>query len=366
MSVRSAVKIAEVKASAYTVPTDGPEADGTFRWDKTTIVLVEAAAGGKTGLGYTYGDASLAHLVNKTLAEQVVGEDALSVTGPLRKMYWRVRNLGRAGGSAMAISAVDAALWDLKAKLVDLPLAILLGPVREAVPVYGSGGFTTYSERQLRDQLDGWASQGMRWVKMKVGSDPAADAGRVHAARKAIGDKTELFVDANGAYTRKEALAFAIRFAQDGVTWFEEPVSSDDLDGLRLMRDRAPGGMEISAGEYGYDIFYFRNMLRAGAVDVLQADVTRCGGISGMMEVEALCRSQCLAMSSHCAPALTLAWGCAAPNVRHLEWFHDHVRIEAMFFDGAPQPKDGVIRPDLTRPGNGLALKREDAKRYAV
>ncbi|MBV9523213.1 MAG: mandelate racemase [Alphaproteobacteria bacterium] len=360
------VALGALRADAFTIPTDAPEADGTFRWDRTTIIVVEVTGGGKTGLGYTYGDAALAPLIRGTLAEEVVGADALSVAAILCKMLWRVRNLGRAGACAMAISAVEAALWDLKAKLLNLPLATLLGGVRDAVPIYGSGGFTTYSDAQLREQLGGWAGQGMRWVKMKIGSDPAADPARVRTARRAIGETTGLFVDANGAYSRKTALDFAARFAEAGVSWFEEPVSSDDLDGLRLIRDRAPAGMEISAGEYGYDPFYFRRMIDAGAVDVVQADVTRCGGFSGMLEVAALCRATSLDMSSHCAPALTLPLGCAVPNLRHLEWFHDHVRIEAMLFEGAPAPKDGVLRPDLTRPGHGLVFKREDAARFAV
>src|SRR5207244_2847572 len=141
-------------------------------------------------------------------------------------------------------------------------------------------------------------------VKMKVGRAPDEDVARVRAAREAIGPDAELFVDANGAYSRKSALAFAQRFAERGVTWFEEPVSSDDLAGLRLLRDRAPAGMDVAA----------------------------C---------------------------------CAVPAFRHLEWFADHVRVERLLFDGSPEPSVGVIRPDLSRSGLGLELKRADAQRYA-
>ncbi len=281
-------------------------------------------------------------------------------------MVRSIRNLGRPGVASMAISAVDAALWDLKAKLVGLPLVKLLGAARDDVPVYGSGGFTSYTLDQLRAQLGGWAEVGFTRVKMKVGTLPGFDVERVRAAREAIGGDMSLFVDANGAYSRKQALAFAERFAEFGVSWFEEPVSSDDLDGLRLLRDRAPAGMDVAAGEYGYDLPYFRRMLDAGAVDVLQADASRCGGITGFLQVAPLCSARSLPLSAHCAPMLHRHVGCAALPVVHLEYFHDHARIEGMLFDGADPPRDGKLFPDRSRPGLGLEFRRADAERYRV
>lgn len=362
------VLVERVAARAYTVPTDAPEADGTIAWDKTTLVLVEAEAGGRTGLGYSYSHAAAVSLIRDTLAPLVVGGDAFAVPRHGEAMVAAVRNIGWRGLAATAISAADSALWDLKARLLDLPLASLLGTARDAVPIYGSGGFTTYSDERLQEQLGGWVHElGCRWVKMKVGSEPERDLDRARAALGAIaGAGAELMVDANGACTRKQALWFAQAFADLGVTWFEEPVSSDDLEGLRLLRDRGPAGLEIAAGEYGYEPFYFRRMLEAGAVDVLQADATRCGGITGFLKAAALADAHGLPLSAHTAPALHLAVCCAAPRLRHVEWFHDHARIEAMLFDGAPVPRDGSIRPDLSRPGNGLALKSQDAERFAA
>jgi L-alanine-DL-glutamate epimerase-like enolase superfamily enzyme len=155
-------------------------------------------------------------------------------------------------------------------------------------------------------------------------------------------------------------------FTEYGVSWFEEPVSSDDLEGLRLLRDRAPAGMNITAGEYGYDLFYFRRMLDAGAVDVLQADATRCAGITGFLRVGALCQARPLPLSAHCGPSLHAHPCCAVAPVRHVEYFHDHARIEHLLFDGALTPVKGVLQPDLSRPGLGLEFKRADAERYAV
>jgi L-alanine-DL-glutamate epimerase-like enolase superfamily enzyme len=207
---------------------------------------------------------------------------------------------------------------------------------------------------------------GIPRVKMKVGSRSGADVARVRAARAAIGADAELFVDANGAYGRKQALAMAERFAEHGVSWFEEPVSSEDLDGLRLLRDRAPAAIEIAAGEYGFEPAYFRRMLAAGAVDVQQADGTRCGGITGLLAVGALCEAHEVAFSAHCAPQLHAHACCAIGPLRHLEYFHDHARIERMLFDGALVPVDGALRPDLARPGLGIELKTVDGARFVV
>ena len=354
-----------VSAKAFTIPTDAPESDGTLAWVSTTLVLAEVTAGGKTGIGYSYTDAAAAHVINKVLADQIVGHGALAIPAAHKAMLRRIRNIGRAGLVATAISAVDFALWDLKGKLLGQPVVSLLGAAREAVPAYGSGGFTSYTIPRLQEQLGGWAGQGMRWVKMKVGTHPEEDPARVMAARQAIGG-AQLFVDANGAYSRKQALKLAEVFAREGVTYFEEPVSSDDLEGLRLIRDRAPAGMMIAAGEYGYDPYYFRRMLEAGATDVQQADGTRCLGLTGFLQVDALCIAFSRPLSVHCAPALHLHAALAARALWNQEWFHDHVRIERMLFDGAPIPKDGLIRADPGRPGLGLEFKHQDARHFAV
>lgn len=360
------VPVDRVDVKTYTVPTDFPESDGTLEWNRTTLVLVRVSGGGNQGTGYTYADTATASLIHNTLIPALVGKDVMSPGAAYMAMWQRIRNLGRPGICSMAISAVDCALWDLKARLLNLPLVTLLGQVRDAAPIYGSGGFTSYSDRQLANQLSGWVKRGIKCVKIKIGRDAIRDVERVRVARKAISPETELYVDANGAYSRKQALMQAERFAPFGVTWFEEPVSSDDLAGLRLVRDRAPSGMEIAAGEYGYDVFYFRNMLAAGAVDVQQADVTRCGGITGFLQVAALCQAHNIPLSAHTAPALHTHVACAVNPFKNVEYFHDHVRIEAMLFDGLPQLVHGELRPDLSRPGNGLELKRANAERFAA
>ena len=359
--------IRRIEVGAYTVPTDAPEGDGTLTWDSTTIVVVHAHGGGRIGLGYTYADVSTARLIESKLAGVVEGLDATAPPLAWSEMVEATRNLGRPGITSMAISAVDVALWDLHARILEAPLCTVLGRAHDRVPVYGSGGFTSYSDDRLREQLSGWAAEGIPRVKMKVGARPGEDLERVRAAREAVGPEVELFVDANGALSRKQALWFADRFRDAAdVTWFEEPVSSDDLDGLRLMRDRAPAGMEIAAGEYGYDAAYFERMLGADAVDVLQADVTRCGGVTELLRVGAMCRARNLRLSCHCGPAIHVHPATAIENLAHLEYFHDHVRIEEMLFDGLPELREGALWPNLSRPGLGLELKAADARRFSA
>jgi L-alanine-DL-glutamate epimerase-like enolase superfamily enzyme len=366
-TIRAETPVHKLAVAAYTVPTDAPEADGTFAWDATTIVIVHVEAGGERGIGYTYADLATARLIDEHLAGVVRGTDALAPQRTWWAMTGAVRNLGRPGLAAMAISAVDVALWDLKARLLELPLAALLGAVHEQVPVYGSGGFTSYSIQRLQQQLAAWVQAEIPRVKMKIGSQPGDDLDRVMAAREAIGEDAALFVDANGAYARKQALAQAERFAAEAsVSWFEEPVSSEDLDGLRLLRDRAPAGIEIAAGEYGYAPDYFERMLAAGAVDVVQVDATRCGGITGLFAVAAICQAHQIPLSAHSAPQLHAHACCAVGPLRHLEYFHDHARIEQLLFDGALTPTGGALRPDPHRPGLGIEFRGRDAEAFAA
>jgi L-alanine-DL-glutamate epimerase-like enolase superfamily enzyme len=351
--------------SCYVIPTDAPEADGTFAWSKTTIIIVEIEAADSKGIGYTYSHSVAAPLIRNLLEQAVVGSDRFDIPLIFSQMRYFQRNYGREGIAATALSAIDIALWDLKSKLLRKPLAELLGLMRDSAPVYGSGGFTSYSDDQLRDQFACWVQAGIPRVKMKVGTDPDRDLARVQVARETIGADTRLFVDANGAYSRKQALCFAQRFAaESNVVWFEEPVSSDDLAGLHLLRERAPWGMDIAAGEYGFTAMYLQRMLAAEAVDVLQADATRCGGVTGFMDVASIADAHPLPLSAHCAPSVHMHLACAARPLRHVEYFHDHVRIESMIFDGFRPAQNGAMHPDLSRPGLGLELKTKDAERF--
>ena len=357
------IPIVGADVRAFTIPIDGAESDGTLTWDETAAVVVTAHAGAERGLGYTYGDQAVAALVESKLIGLIEGGDAMRPAAISAAIQTQLRNAGRPGVGAMAASAVDIALWDLKARLLGLPLADVLPRFHERVPIYGSGGFTNYAPDRLAGQLRGWVESGIPRVKIKVGRSPESDPERLELARETIGPDAELFVDANGAFTPKQALLWAERYAEHGVSYFEEPVSSEDRDGLRLVRERGPAGVAIAAGEYEWDLPQLRDL--ADCVDILQADVTRCGGITTMLRADGICKARNMAFSAHCAPALSAHVCAAIETCVHIEYFHDHVRVERELFDGTLDPEDGCLRPGPSAPGHGLTLK-DSARDYEV
>jgi L-alanine-DL-glutamate epimerase-like enolase superfamily enzyme len=368
--VKSGCRVESVSAAAYEIPTDQQEADGTIAWDSTVLVVVRVRGGGREGLGWTYSGRAARSVVDEKLSSIVEGSDVLDVQAANRKMVDACRNLGAPGISACAISAVDVALWDLKARVLETALVGVIGRANAEVPLYGSGGFTTYSDETTRRQLEKWVSECcLSRVKIKIGEswgrNEDRDLARVDLARNTVGGSIELYVDANGAYTRKQAIRLGRAMYENwAVTWFEEPVSSDDLVGLREVRDQCP--IDVAAGEYGYSPWYFAPMIGAGAVDCVQADATRCNGITGWLTVAHLAEANNLEVSGHCAPNIHAHVAIGVPNLRHLEYFHDHVRIESMLFDGTLSPVGGALKPDLDSPGHGMTFKDLDAEQFRV
>jgi L-alanine-DL-glutamate epimerase-like enolase superfamily enzyme len=359
--------IRAVTAASYVIPTDTPEADGTLAWDNTTMVVAYVQAGAARGIGWTYAAAAAGGVITDVLAHAVIGRSALDVPGSAEAMARAVRNIGRPGIAATAISAVDIALWDLKARLLGCSLPQLLGQAQDGVRIYGSGGFTTYDDQQTRDQLEGWVHKDhIPRVKIKIGESwgqrEDRDLERVALAREIIGPGAELYVDANGGYSAGQAIRIAGQLAQYGVTWFEEPVSSQDLAGLAAVRRQVQP--DVAAGEYSWSLADSARLIDAGAVDCLQLDVTRCGGITEFLRGAALAQAHNLEISGHCAPNLHARVGAAVPNLRHVEYFHDHQRIERMLFDGTLDPDGGVLKPDPGQPGLGLTLREADAEPY--
>ncbi|MEV6898724.1 enolase C-terminal domain-like protein [Amycolatopsis sp. NPDC051372] len=362
---RCSPAVEQITARAYRVPTETPEADGTLEWDSTTIVVAHIQAGPVRGLGWTYADAACAPLIERTLAPAVLGAPVANVPACWAAMQRAIRNLGRAGLVSCALSAVDIALWDASARALDVPLSRLLGRVHDNVAVYGSGGFTTMTDEELADQLEDWAvRQRIPRVKIKIGeawgTRVEKDLKRVQLARYVLGSAAALFVDANGAYSVGQARRLLQPLRDADVTWFEEPVSSDDLAGLASLR--TPGGPDIAAGEYGYDLPCFARLMPA--VDCLQIDVTRCGGYTEWRRAAALAAAANREVSAHCAPNLSAHAAAATPNFRHIEWFADHDRLENLLFDGCLDPAGGTVTPSPAAAGHGLALRADVAAEY--
>lgn len=365
--VAETAPIEAVDVAVCRVPTDAPfESDGTLTWDGTTVVLVEVSAGGVTGLGWTYAGAASGQAVVSTLRPVLVGADGLATRARWQDMAAALRNEGLPGAGAMALSACDVALWDLRARALGVAIVDLLGPGRDLVPIYGSGGFCSYDDDRLADQLAGWVEAGIPRVKLKVGREPADDPRRVALARRAVGDEAELFVDANGAHRPREAVALGRRYADSGVSWYEEPVSSDDVAGLAQVRRQLGGAMDVAAGEYGWSPWGLGALVASGAVDVVQPDVTRCGGFTGFAAVAATCDALQVPLSAHCAPQLSAIAGAAAPRLLHVEWFHDHVRVDRLLLDDPIAPLDGSLAPRREVVGHGLALDPEAVEAHLV
>jgi len=366
VAINDSIGIKQVHTAAFKIPTATPESDGTLTWNNTTLIITEIEAAGKTGIGYTYADGSAAYLIEHTLKNLVIGKNIFDIPSITNFLSHQIRNNGNCGIAMMAVSAIDSALWDLKAKILEQPLCNLLGKASDKILVYGSGGFTNYSEDQLSRQFKNWEELGIQYLKMKIGREPQKDIKRIKTARNAIRKTTRLFVDANGAYTAKQAIEKANEFDEYDVSWFEEPVPSDQLEDLSFIRGQVSPKINIAAGEYGYNLSYFKQMLCANALDVLQADATRCGGITGFLNVGQLAEAFQIPFSSHCAPALHLHAALSLPSFYIAEYFFDHIRIESMLFDGISPPEKGYLGPDLSRPGLGIEFKRQDAEKFKI
>jgi L-alanine-DL-glutamate epimerase-like enolase superfamily enzyme len=352
--------ITDIRTEVFRFPTPEPEADGTLTWNATVAVVVTVTAGGLQGLGWTYSDQAAESIVRSKLVDVIQEHDAFDVPGLWEAMVRACRNLGRPGIVSQAIAAVDIAVWDLKAKLLDLPLAELFGRARATVPVYGSGGFTSLTDDQLGAQVEHWLASGVTAVKIKIGeswgTNPNRDLRRVRLVRSLVPDDVALMVDANGGYSPAQARRIGAALDDLAVVWFEEPVSSDDLNALSRLR----GAMrcDVAAGEYADSVQYTQRMCGAGAVDCMQLDVTRCAGYTEWLRCAAVAASYGLSVSGHCAPALHAPVAAAVPNLRHVEWFIDHERLEPLLVDGVPEVVDGAMSPN-PRPGHGMQLRAD-------
>ena len=320
------------------------------------------------GLGIGQASPGVRQVIEAGLKDLLIGQDPFDIEKIWNDMFWRVRGYGRKGVAFCALSAVDIGLWDLKAKALHLPLYKLLGAYTDSVPIYGSGGWTNFSERELVEEMAGYAEQGIKCVKMKVGKDfgqsEREDLVRLAAVRRALGDDIGIYVAANNGYYPKQAIYMSREFEQYQVGWFEEPVLADDIDGLAQVRDAI--NIPLATGEHEYTKFGFRSLIGAGAVDIVQPDVGRVGGVTEWLKVAHMAHAFNLPVAPHAVQLVHLHLACATPNLKVVEYMNTTLLGDRVWYTEFPEQRDGMWSPSRNRPGLGLALDPAAVEKYAV
>ena len=288
------MKIKQVESYVVEQRLETPFYFSQFGFDERQICLVKVVAeDGTYGWGEGYGPANVIRAGVEFLAPLVQGEDPLQVEAIWSKMHLRAMDYARRGVLVAAISAIDIAIWDLRGKLLNQPVSVLLGGRRrESVKVYATGMYFTETDDlagKLAAEACAYVEQGFQALKMKVGLDVDTDVRHVRAIRDAIGDEIELMVDANHAYSRSEALAFAKRIEPLGIRFFEEPVTPEDYEGYRELRGRT--SIPIAGGECEYLLAGFRHLLSNNCVDIAQPDICAAGGLSECKRIAALAQA---------------------------------------------------------------------------
>lgn len=358
------MKITEVTTTMLRNP------EGFVIQDATIPPLVPGAKGsmglwihiktdeGTEGLGVGTGNLAIRAVIENNLKDLLIGQDPFNIEKLWNDMFWRVRGYGRKGVAFQALSTVDIGLWDLKAKALGLPLYRLLNPMFEKVPIYGSGGWTNYDEKELVAEQTGYVDRGIPRVKMKVGKDfgqsEREDIARLNAVRKAVGDDVEIYVDANNGYYAKQAIRMSRMFEDYDVKWFEEPVIADDIEGLAAI-SRATT-IPVATGEHEYTKYGFKDLIARGAVDIVQPDIGRVGGVTEWMKAAYLAHAFNLPVAPHAVQLVHLHCAMATPNLKVVEYLGSVEKNDDFFYTDYPKPVNGTWAPYPDKPGLGLEL----------
>ncbi|TPW27885.1 mandelate racemase/muconate lactonizing enzyme family protein [Martelella alba] len=357
-------KIRKLDVHLVSTPIRGGFSDATRKVETIGFLIVRVTTDqGLEGLGVTYhevGGEATAELIRRSMAPRLIGRDPFDTEVIWSEFFHYLRGVGRKGLTYCALSAIDIALWDLKGKIVDLPIYRLIGGGRTKVPVYASGGWTSYSDDELLEEVTGMVGRGFRAVKFKVGSDggtnPRRDAERVRKVREAVGPDIALMVDANNAFDAATAVQLANRIRDYDITLFEEPVFADDMPGLQ--RFKRGTDIPLATGEHEYLKFGVRDLLLHQAADIIQVDGTRAGGYTEMIKCAALTQAWNVRFAPHAMENIHLQLAAAIPNTLFLERLLMFEDLTANVFDNAPVPIDGFMHvPDL--PGLGLTLNMD-------
>jgi L-alanine-DL-glutamate epimerase-like enolase superfamily enzyme len=362
------IKITDLTTSLLQIPSAQPLGDATATWNLLGGCFAHIRTNaGLEGLGWSGASSAIREVIEHNLKPIIVGSDPLEIERLWDRMFSSVRSIGRKGAALCAISAVDIALWDLKAKMLGLPLYKLLGPYTDSVPVYGSGGWTTLSDAELVNEMAGYVQRGFTHVKMKVGrnfgSCEADDIRRLALVRKALGADVGIYVDANGGYRAKQAISIAKRFEEYGVSLFEEPVIADDIEGLSVIAKSTT--IPIAAGENEYTKYGFKDLIARGGVDVVQPDVGRVGGVTEWLKVAHLAEAFNLPVAPHAMQLVHLHLACATPNLMKVEVIGVQEDYSRELFQEIPPHNGGMWAPFPDKPGLGVELRQDAVARFA-
>lgn len=360
-------RIKNVKASLLASPVQTGFQDATRKVETVGMCVVQVTTEqGLTGIGVTYhevGGEAIKELIEKYFAPKLIDRDPFQTEAIWEELFHYARGVGRKGLSFCALSAVDIALWDLKGKILDLPLYCLLGGNEKQVPIYASGGWTSHDDDALVEEALMMVRRGYRMIKLKVGVEGGKniqrDIARCRKVREAIGPDIGFMVDANNAFHAAEAVRLANSIREYDIMLFEEPVFADDIPGLKRFKQGTD--IPLGTGEHEYTRYGARDLIMGEAVDYLQMDATRCGGITEMNKVTALSQAWNLAFAPHAMEHIHMHLVSAAPNGVFLERLFLFEDITAMVYQDAPVPEKGILTiPD--KPGLGLELNMDYIK----
>jgi L-alanine-DL-glutamate epimerase and related enzymes of enolase superfamily len=365
MSMRD--RIASVEVHLVETPVKGNFADSTRKVETIgfVVVLVKTDTG-RTGLGITYhevGGEAIRECINVDIAPRILGRSPMETEALYDESFAYMRGIGRKGLAFCAYSAIDIALWDLKGQMHDLPLFRLLGGKRNVVPVYASGGWTSYSIDELVEEAKRMVSEGYTKMKLKIGVDGGKnineDVRRIRAVREAVGPEVDIMLDANNAWTAATAIRFADKVRELDIFLLEEPVFADDIPGL--ARFKRGSNIPVGTGEHEYTRFGVRDLILGNAVDIVQADVARCGGYTESLKIIALIQAWNLQYAPHGMEHMHMHLVAAHSCGLMLERLYMFEQVVGDVFDNPPAPKNGMLTLPET-PGLGLKVKLDALK----
>jgi len=357
-------KISKVDVHLVSVPIKAGFSDATRKVETVGYTIVRIATDqGLEGFGITYhevGGEATKSLILKNMAPKLIGRSPLETEVIWQEFFHYLRGVGRKGLMFCALSAVDIALWDLKGKIVNLPLYKLLGGNKTKIPVYSSGGWTSYADQELVDEMKSMVKQGYSLIKFKVGVEggrnPRRDLERVRKVREGVGPEIGLLLDANNCWDSATAVQFANNVREYNIMLLEEPVFADDIPGL--ARFRRGTDIPLATGEHEYTKFGVRDLVLNEAADIVQTDGARAGGYTESLKIAAITQAWNLKFAPHALENIHIHLVSAVPNALFLERLLLYEEITAQVYKNAPLPVNGFMEiPDL--PGLGLELNMD-------